>query len=87
VKNASVNIGLDLKGNQVNNLLTAVRQQHEVVRREMWGVLRLVKTQLTDLENVMTFENLPAAEMDVANTLHTRYALLENQLRYFSEKE
>ncbi len=70
----------------MNNLLLSAKQQHEVIRKEVWSVLRLVRMQATDLENILSYENLLAPDTQVANNLHNSYVNLESQLRYFLDK-
>jgi hypothetical protein len=71
----------------MNNLLLSAKQQHEVIRKEAWSLLRLARMQATELENILSYENLLAPDTQIANDLHNRYANLENQLRYFVERE
>ena len=67
----------------MNNLLLDAKRREGLMKLQAAGVLSSVKSLLSDVENVLTFDNISPAERNEANETYTRRCSFETQLEQF----
>ena len=67
----------------MNNLLLDAKRREGLMKLQAAGVLSSVKSLLSDVENVLTFDNISPAERNEANETYTRLCSFETQLEQF----